>query len=105
MSQKVIEPQKHSGGGITAIFVSSIGCWHVPRVAGRKWESKVGEAVGEKRAHLRITGKEDSHHCYDLVTNHMVKEAGEVGDLKTQTRKTRGRTGSGWRQKKEGHSG
>lgn len=51
---------------------------------GRKWERKVGEAVGEERAHLRITGKEGSHHCYDLVTNHMMKEAREVGDLRSK---------------------
>lgn len=65
---------------------------------------RVGEEVGEERAHLRITGKEGSHHCYDLVTNHTVKEAWEVGGLKTQIRKTADRTGCGWRQKKEGHA-
>lgn len=61
----------------------------------------MGEAVGEERAHLRITGKEGSHHCYDLVTNHTVKEAGEVGDLRPKPgRLEGGLTVAGGRQRK-----
>jgi hypothetical protein len=61
VSQQVTGPQIYSGGVITTVSSSSIGRQHVPRE---------GEEVGEKKANLRSTGKEGSHHCYDLVTNH-----------------------------------
>lgn len=100
MSQKVTGPQKHSGGGITAIFVSSIGSWHVPRV---------GEEVGEEGGGGSGRGKSSSENYRERRLSSLLwlsdkphaEGSREVGDLRPKPGRVEGGlTVAGGRQRK-----